>query len=285
MMSSLLSAEVESFFLGLPTWVSLSGLVAVLAFFCFVPDSTGRSLLYKLLQFLIFRYACYLHNVTFEGKFKLPEKGGFIVAANHTSGADPIYLGTSVPCKVSFLIAKEMRSIPYVWPLAAITGAIPVNRSGQDTSAIKTAIRLLKKRRCLGIFPEGKIRVDGLGRGKPGAAMIALKCGVPVIPIYLHGAPVSINMLEPIKIKTKVTIFVGEPFFAGKQAAPDAKVDRKQMVAATHKIMDEITKLRDLSFEKLGPTPPEAYGKHLIKEENKEQDEGPETQPQEPNPS
>ena len=91
---------------------------------------------------------------------------------------------------------------------------IPTNRSGMDNGATKQAIRLAKEGRLVGMFPEGRLNHtagDPLLAIRPGAALVAMRAGVPLIPLYILGSPYRREVWSPLIMAAHVKITFGEP--------------------------------------------------------------------------
>ena len=91
--------------------------------------------------------------------------------------------------------------------------SIPVNRGGIDTASTKTAIRMAQNGDVVGLFPEGRVNQtdDFLLPGRPGAALIALKARVPVIPCYVQDAPYDGTALGSFFMSARAKVTVGQP--------------------------------------------------------------------------
>ncbi len=119
----------------------------------------------------------------------LPESGGCILAATHVSSVDPLLLQSCCRRLIHWMMAREYYGLPGVQWLFRLIGPVPVNRTGQDLSATRAALRLLGGGRVVGVFPAGDIRPAGQPEMdlKPGAAMLALASGAPIIPARIFG--------------------------------------------------------------------------------------------------
>ena len=147
--------------------------------------------LYKVVK-VIFTYPLrFLCNMRVRGTENEPaaDKGAYLVIANHRTWADPIYLGVVLKHRQPhFMAKKELFNIPLLNLLIRALGAYPVNRGGADVGAIKFTIEKLKAGVTVGMFPQGHRynKVDPRKSPvKTGAAMIALKAGVPVLPVFI----------------------------------------------------------------------------------------------------
>ncbi len=121
------------------------------------------------------------------GREHIPE-GAVLVCGNHSSYADPFMLAYAFRnrIQVHFMAKIELRRIPVLgWYLQKM-GTFFVNRGASDSSAIKQAIRYLRSGEKVMMFPEGtRVRPEEKAAGKTGAAMLAVRTGVPILPVYI----------------------------------------------------------------------------------------------------
>ena len=150
-----------------------------------------KSGLYKVVKFVLTYPLRFLCNMRVRGTENEPttDQGAYLVIANHRTWADPIYLCCVLKHgQPHFMAKKELFKIPLLNLLIRALGAYPVNRGGADVGAIKHTIEMLKAGVCVGMFPQGHRynKVDPRKTPvKTGAAMIALKAGVPVLPVFV----------------------------------------------------------------------------------------------------
>ena len=150
-----------------------------------------KSGLYKVVKFVLTYPLRFLCNMRVRGTENEPttDQGAYLVIANHRTWADPIYLCCVLKHgQPHFMAKKELCKIPLLNLLIRALGAYPVNRGGADVGAIKHTIEMLKAGVCVGMFPQGHRynKVDPRKTPvKTGAAMIALKAGVPVLPVFI----------------------------------------------------------------------------------------------------
>jgi 1-acyl-sn-glycerol-3-phosphate acyltransferase len=159
-------------------------------------------------------------RVTVEGVSHVPKQGGAIVASNHTSYFDWLFLPLVIRLRrLSFLAKRDYFTRPGVRGALqrfffSETGQVPLDRVGGSASeaALQTAERLLHEGRLLGIFPEGTRSTDGhLHRGKTGVVRMAGRTGAPIIPCGIDGAykvaPKGAKVPRPVR----VTVRFGAP--------------------------------------------------------------------------
>lgn len=143
----------------------------------------------------------------------VPQIGPVILVANHATAYDPVCL--QVACKrrlIRFMQAREYyekRPIHYFYKMLKV---IPVNRNGNDTAGIRTALRALSDGGCLGIYPEGKISETGeLRQGHKGVVLLAIMSRATVIPSYLHSTRPYRGMVRDFFLINRVTLCFGPP--------------------------------------------------------------------------
>ena len=120
------------------------------------------------------------------GKENIPA-GGAVICSNHVHNSDPFYIVYSFhrKDKIWIMAKEEIRHYPVVGRLLNWLGfVIWVRRGKSDVGAIKSALKALKGKEKLLIFPE-VTRHEEIGEGKTGAAMMAIRTGVPVLPVYI----------------------------------------------------------------------------------------------------
>jgi 1-acyl-sn-glycerol-3-phosphate acyltransferase len=124
-----------------------------------------------------------------QGSENIPVTGGVLLAANHVSYWDPVAIVCAIERQVYIMAKAELFNIPIIGYAVRVSGAFPVRRDATDRRALRTALRLLQQGEVVGIFPEGtRNKSEGTLQPHLGAAMLALKTGVPVVPIAVIGS-------------------------------------------------------------------------------------------------
>jgi len=144
------------------------------------------------------------------GAERVPATGGLVVAANHFSWIDPPALGAACPRTLYYMAKVEAHRIPGLGELMRSFGTFAVRRGESDRDAVRTMRGIVREGNALGLFVEGTRQRSGVpGHVQPGAAMVAITEGVPVIPAAIHGsetwrlgnfAPVSVAWGEPFEL-------------------------------------------------------------------------------------
>ena len=201
-----------------------------------------------LLWWINVLYCGALHRLGSNGPAPLPDHGPAILVANHTCGIDNLLLQAGCRRVLGFLIAQEFFDFWACRPFCRILGCIPVKRDGRDLGAARAALRALEQGRVVPIFPEGRILPTSgreIGEGRPGAAYIALRGRVPVIPAYIRGTPPTNDVFKALRTPSEARVRFGKPIdLAAEFPGPIKQVQD----AATDRIMDAIRDLRDRSL-------------------------------------
>ncbi|SHJ21653.1 lysophospholipid acyltransferase family protein [Desulfofundulus thermosubterraneus] len=167
------------------------------------------------------------------GAHNLPPSGGVLVVSNHVSYWDPVVVGCALERQVHFIAKAELFGIPLLGPVIRALGAFPVHRGGGDRKAIRRALELLKQDRVVGIFPEGTRSKSGeLLEPHLGAAMLALRAKVPVLPVAV---------INTRGVFGKVRVRIGKPLVFSR----DDQTGRPDYQAVSREIMHEIARLMD----------------------------------------
>jgi 1-acyl-sn-glycerol-3-phosphate acyltransferase len=167
------------------------------------------------------------------GPTQLPPGQGLVLVANHTSYLDPVIIGCVFNRRIYFMAKAELFKIPGLSWIITKLGAFPVQRQGVDRVAIRRALELLTAGEVVGIFPEGTRSATGeLLNPHLGAAMLAAKGGMPLLPVAVSGAKgfwgqVNVNVGKPMDITT----------------CDRRKISRTQLEEASRDIMSEISRL------------------------------------------
>jgi 1-acyl-sn-glycerol-3-phosphate acyltransferase len=206
--------------------------------------------LYNLLKYVILGpWLRLIFRPQVEGRDNVPAEGPAIIASNHLSFSDSIFMPLMVRRKVTFVAKAEYftgKGIKgFLTKMFFVgTGTIPVDRSGGRAAqaAIDTGLRILHEGRLFGIYPEGTRSPDGrLYRGKTGVARLALDSGAPVIPVVMLNS----DEIQPLGRKLprikRVRIRFGSPIDFSRYAgmAGDRFIER----AVTDEIMYELMEL------------------------------------------
>ena len=181
-----------------------------------------------------------------DGAEHLPTHGGAILASNHLSFSDSIFLPLVCSRKITFLAKADYFTGKGVKGkltkgFFSGVGQVPIDRSGGAASegALRTAKRILANGHLLGLYPEGTRSPDGrLYRGKTGVARMALEAGVPVIPVAMINTDVVQPTGQKIPNIGRVGVRIGKPLDFSRYAGMEG--DRFVLRSITDEIMYEL---------------------------------------------
>nr|WP_202388171.1 lysophospholipid acyltransferase family protein [Nocardioides flavescens] len=214
------------------------------------------------------------------GAEHVPADGPAILASNHLSYADWLFMPLTLPRRVTFVAKAEYFNTPGIkgWfqkKFFAGSGQVPIDRSGASAAegAMSAAKRILEGGELFGIYPEGTRSHDGkLYRGKTGVARLALECRVPVIPVAVVGTDVVAPPGRTFGRFTRPTVRFGAPLDFSRYEGMEN--DRYILRSITDEIMYEIMRLSGQEYvdmyaarakeeSKKEPTPPSAPDQRL----------------------
>jgi 1-acyl-sn-glycerol-3-phosphate acyltransferase len=176
------------------------------------------------------------------GPRTVPAEDPLIITANHGSTADPqLLVAANMHRRISFLIAREYVNTPLASHVIRWIRCIPVRRDGQDVAATKNALRRLKEGDAIVVFIEGGITPpQETPQPKNGVAMLALRSGVPVIPVHISGTKYHEGVLAGVLAHHRARIRFGPPV---NLADFGPKPDREAISLATDRIYAAIKSL------------------------------------------
>jgi 1-acyl-sn-glycerol-3-phosphate acyltransferase len=165
------------------------------------------------------------------GAERIPRDGGVLIAANHFTALDPVLIGLAAPRGVHFFAKGQLFRRSVLTEVIRWVGSIPVGVGFDNRAALRHASALLGAGRVVGIFIEGaRQRSDEPGEAMPGAALLAVGAGVPVVPCGLDTFGWSKRHRRPC------TVVFGHPLRF------DAGSGRERTAQATARIGEEVEK-------------------------------------------
>jgi 1-acyl-sn-glycerol-3-phosphate acyltransferase len=193
---------------------------------------------YELLRFfagLVIPIVAKLRPV---GLANVPREGGLILAPNHIAWMDIPLVAYPIPRVTHFMAKAELFQVPLLGGFIRFMGAFPVRRGESDREALRTAERLLAEGEMVAIFPEGH-RSEGraLIEAHTGVALIAMRAGVPVVPVAIWGSEQTLRRWRYFFARPTVNIRYGAPIRLEAAGAKRTSADIKR---CTDEIMGSI---------------------------------------------
>lgn len=187
-----------------------------------------------------------LFRARIEGVEHVPRQGAFILVSNHCSNLDPPILGWATGYQVRrvvhFMAKIEMRRWPIVGWLATQSGVYFVRRGERDRTAQRFSLEALADGRPIALFVEGTRSRDGhLKPAKPGAALLAMRSGAPLIPVGIAGTHRIFPGRSRWPHPTRIVVRIGPAF--SLPHVPDGRLDRVALSEGTDRILAEIEAL------------------------------------------
>ncbi len=188
-----------------------------------------------------------LARVRVVGRENVPKEGAFIIASNHLAWMDVPLVPSFLKRKVVYMAKEELFYGKAGW-IVRFLGAFPVKRGEADRQSLRAADTQIKAGKIFMIFPEGtRSKIHQLGKGHVGLGMIALRAGVPVIPVAVWGSEYIFNKWRP-----RVTISYGKPLHL---APKGNKITREDIEEATDEVMRAIAAMMPPAYRGM-------YGDH-----------------------
>lgn len=185
-------------------------------------EAPDRVWLESLTRRVVSPYFSIVHRLRWCGRDRVPE-GPALLAANHQSFYDPVALGVAVDRIVIYMATTLYYNMPVVGWLMRLYGVVPVEeRAGP--SSMSAMLKALEKGYLCGIFPEGRRSPDGaLTEPHEGAAALALRAGVPLVPVTIAGAHEAWPMERPLPRPARISIYFGRPMSPEGKSTPQRR--------------------------------------------------------------
>ncbi len=189
------------------------------------------------------------------GRRNVPAEGAAILASNHLSFVDSIFLPLMLDRPVVFLAKSDYFTGKGLkgWATRMFfkgTGQLPIDRSGGKASeaSLNTGLQVLGSGDLLGIYPEGTRSPDGkLYRGRTGIARMALEAHVPVVPVVMVDTDTMMPIGTTIPRIVRVGIVVGEPIDFSRFEGMEG--DRYILRSITDEIMVALQRLGEQEYD------------------------------------
>jgi len=218
---------------------------------------TPNTRLYSITRTLLTPPLKVFFRAHWHGAEHVPLDGGVVLACNHLSNLDPVLLAAGCPRHISYLAKIELFRVPVLGQLIPRYGAIPLRRSASDPDAIRLAECVLERQQVLALFPEGTRSRDGqLKPFRFGAARLALKYNVPLVPAAIVGTDQAMPTGAHFPQRTRVHIAFAPPLelqaytYAKAGNVPEASVLEHVTSMLQAKVQEMKTMLEQLIRER-----------------------------------
>jgi len=196
---------------------------------------------------IFYNLAKFVARIAFSMKVIHPERmiesGPLILAVNHASYFDPPLAGICSRRAVHYLARKSLMDWPFFGPLFPAMNVIPVERDGNDMSALRGVIRKINQGEGVVLFPEGTRSRDGsLGEARGGIGLVIAKTGATVLPMRIFGSFEAFPRNAALPRLLPITVSIGEPLrFSTEELAGG---DRESYQRLSDRVMESIAALK-----------------------------------------
>jgi 1-acyl-sn-glycerol-3-phosphate acyltransferase len=207
-------------------------------------------LFYRFAHLLVARGSALLWRARVHGRENLPQVGGYVLAPSHRSMMDIPMAAYLTPRQLRYMGKASLFKIPVLGWIFTVLGGFPVQRDGTDRKALRDSIGMLQNGEILLVFPEGTRQYGPkIQPLQPGAAYLALRAGVPLVPVGIAGTEEILRTPKnrPPRFRS-VVMTVGEPIAPeplAKGVVPRDKVD-----ALSARLSDALQGLLDEAYER-----------------------------------
>src|SRR5262245_26258060 len=171
-----------------------------------------RLWLFKVSKWLVGMFCRLYFRIEFEGAERAPKEGAMIVAPNHVSYCDPLWVSIPLDRPLGYMTWERFTKLPLLGPLIRAYGAFPVKIEQGDRAALRHSLDRLKRGGGLVIFPEGsRTRTGRLMPFKAGVIRLALEADAPIVPVTIIGGYRAFAPHHIIPRPRKVKVIYHEP--------------------------------------------------------------------------
>lgn len=194
-----------------------------------------KEILRKIIKFILKLLILIVYRPKIVGLENIEEGKAALICPNHVHALDSAVIVLTNKRKINILAKEELFKNGFLRWLADIFGVYPVRRQNKSMETMKISLKLLKNNELLMIFPEGTR--NGMAKGikaKDGAVKLAIRAGVPIIPVGVQGN---------FKFFRKIKINIGKPIYYN--VSKEETNNKEILDKLTEELMTEIVRLRD----------------------------------------
>lgn len=195
---------------------------------------------YYRLAYNVVGIELFFHKIKIEGRENVPQ-GGCLIVSNHVSFMDPTTVGWAVAREIYYLGRKTLFKPPFWSWFLPICNVLPIERDAHDISGLRRIIKMLKDGHAVLLFPEGTRSPDGtIQKAEPGAGLVALKAGVPILPCRVFGTYESLSRHTKRLRLHPIRVVIGKPY---TPVVPEGVRDKDMYGPVAQEMMDKISEL------------------------------------------
>lgn len=214
---------------------------------------------YRVVAFFVTGIPRLLWRVRIEGRENLPAGGAYVIAPSHRSMMDIPFVASITKRRVRFMGKAPLFRIPVVGSAFRALGSFPVERDGNDRKPLRDSLEILAAGDPLVVYPEGT-RQNGpvIQPLQPGAAYLAVKSRVPIVPVGIAGAEqIFRSRRGRLPGMGKVVVVVGEPIVPPERSGSVVKREVVNEVSGVlsqelQQVFDRANHLRDTPTPRFG---------------------------------
>lgn len=204
------------------------------------PPRPAELIWYKVAWNLVFFFSFFLWRIKVVGRENVPKDGAFILAPVHRSYLDTIFAAYLTRRRVRFMAKEEIFAKAWSAKLFASLGGFPVKRGTPDREALRLCEQVLAGGEPLALFPEGTRRSGPVVEDIfSGAAFVALRAGVPVVPVGIGGSEKAMAPGDKVVHPARIGIVVGKPIWP-PPPGPSGRVPRNAVDELTTRLQKEL---------------------------------------------
>ena len=204
------------------------------------PDYSGMRPYYRF-AYNVVGLELLFHRIQVEGRENVPA-GGCLVVSNHVSFMDPTTVGWAVAREIYYLGRKSLFKPPFWSWFLPICNVLPIDRDGHDIAGLRRIIRMLREGQAVLLFPEGTRSPDGtIQTAEPGAGLVALKAGVPILPVRVFGTFESLSRHSKRLRFHPIRVVIGQSY---RPTIPEGKREKESYGPVAQEMLQRIAALK-----------------------------------------
>lgn len=203
---------------------------------------------YRFMRFFVVGYVRVVYRARVVGLEHVPRTGPYIIAPSHRSMLDIPLAGAITTRRIRFMGKAPLFRVPVLGTIFRALGGFPVERDGGDVGPVRDSLRILQEGEPLVVYPEGsRQRGRDIAPLQPGAAYLAAKAGVPIVPLGIAGAEETFRT-RPGRLPGfgRIIVVVGEPIPPPTRQGSIVKRSAVDELTAT--LHERLQKLLDESY-------------------------------------